>query len=56
MADHSVVWMMADVAESDIGRTCTARDVAMGRERKNKKALTKPEALELFCELEELRH
>jgi hypothetical protein len=28
----------------------------MGREVKNKKALANPEALELFCGLEELRH
>jgi acetoacetyl-CoA synthetase len=51
------------IAVADIPRTksgkiteLAVRDVVMGREVKNKEALANPEALELFRELEELRH
>ena len=51
------------IAVADIPRTksgkiteLAVRDVVHGREVKNKEALANPEALELFREIEELRH
>ena len=51
------------IAVADIPRTksgkiteLAVRDVVHGREVKNKEALANPEALELFRDLEELRH
>jgi acetoacetyl-CoA synthetase len=49
---------VADIPRTKSGKITelAVRDVVHGREVKNKEALANPEALELFRELEELRH